>query len=53
MNETLTQISEADIQFFMEAFDCNRERAIELLEIERRFQIEYETYLSGKLDPRD
>ena len=48
-----TEITEADIELFMLSFDCDRERAIELLIQEAQAKIQYEIYLNSPIDPRD
>lgn len=54
MNSLLeTEITEADIELFMQSFCCTREYAIQLLETEARGKIEYLEYLAGVIDPRD
>ena len=54
MNSLLeTEITEADIELFMQSFDCDRERAIELLIQEAQAKIQYEIYLNSPIDPRD
>lgn len=54
MNSLLeTEITEADIELFMQSFDCDRERAIELLIQEAQAKFQYEIYLNSPIDPRD
>ena len=47
------EITETDIELFMESFCCTREYAIRLLETEAKSKIEYLEYLAGVIDPRD
>ena len=47
------EITESDIELFMESFCCTREYAIRLLETEAKSKIEYLEYLAGVIDPRD
>lgn len=50
---TTIEITEADIEFFQDAFSTNREAAIEMLLAEQKMKIEYNTYLESQFDPRD